>query len=156
MNSLLALSILLEATLYMDAYGDAFLELTSQISILKLAIIRFSYFFYFTIPFLFVSSLCTTFNIIIIIIFVWFLLWQAVEAAIELNLDKVEAGAQGGDNIQRGYMPVTTYSCHYILDEGFRRSISDFLIREMAQVISYNLPFTVCLFTTAFDNLISL
>ncbi|XP_057809224.1 uncharacterized protein LOC131023684 isoform X1 [Salvia miltiorrhiza] len=59
--------------------------------------------------------------------------YQAIEAAIELNLDKVEAGAQGEHKIQRGYMPVTTYSCHYILDEGFRKSISDFLIREQAQ-----------------------
>ncbi|KAL3620789.1 hypothetical protein CASFOL_035701 [Castilleja foliolosa] len=60
--------------------------------------------------------------------------YQAIEAAIELNLDKVEAGAQGEHKIQRGYMPVTTYSCHYILDEGFRRVISDFLVREKAQL----------------------
>lgn len=73
-----------------------------------------------------------------------FLLWQAIEAAIELNLDKVEAGAQGEHKIQRGYMPVTTYSCHYILDEGFRRSISDFLTRETAQVISQP-SFDICL-----------
>ncbi|XP_042008664.1 uncharacterized protein LOC121757217 [Salvia splendens] len=60
--------------------------------------------------------------------------YQAIEAAIELNLDKVEAGAQGEHKIQRGYMPVATYSCHYILDEDFRKSISDFLIREQAQL----------------------
>ncbi|XP_047937703.1 uncharacterized protein LOC125185239 isoform X3 [Salvia hispanica] len=60
--------------------------------------------------------------------------YQAIEAAIELNLDKVEAGAQGEHKIQRGYMPVATYSCHYILDEDFRKSISNFLIREQAQL----------------------
>ncbi|KAL1534939.1 hypothetical protein AAHA92_31051 [Salvia divinorum] len=60
--------------------------------------------------------------------------YQAIEAAIELNLDKVEAGAQGEHKIQRGYMPVATYSCHYILDEGFRKSISNFVIREQAQL----------------------
>ncbi|KAH6814825.1 acyl-CoA [Perilla frutescens var. frutescens] len=60
--------------------------------------------------------------------------YQAIDAAIELNLDRVEAGAQGEHKIQRGYMPVTTYSCHYILDEGFRKSISDFLARERAQL----------------------
>lgn len=60
--------------------------------------------------------------------------YQAIEAAIEFNLDKVEAGAQGEHKIQRGYMPVTTYSCHYILDEGFREVISDFLVRERAQL----------------------
>ncbi|XP_057809225.1 uncharacterized protein LOC131023686 isoform X2 [Salvia miltiorrhiza] len=79
--------------------------------------------------------------------------YQAIEAAIELNLDKVEAGAQGEHKIQRGYMPVTTYSCHYILDEGFRKSISDFLIREQAQVIScrtehFQFSICLCLFAT--------
>lgn len=59
---------------------------------------------------------------------------QAIEAAIELNLKKVEAGAQGEHKIQRGYLPVTTYSCHYILDEGFKKAIEDFLVRETAQV----------------------
>ncbi|CAA0840035.1 Unknown protein [Striga hermonthica] len=60
--------------------------------------------------------------------------YQAIEAAIELNLDKVEAGAQGEHKIQRGYMPVTTYSSHYIVDEGFRKVISDYLLREKAQL----------------------
>ncbi|XP_059648297.1 uncharacterized protein LOC132294448 isoform X2 [Cornus florida] len=60
--------------------------------------------------------------------------YQAIDAAIELNLDKVEAGAQGEHKIQRGYLPVTTYSCHYIVDEGFRKVIENFLVREAAQV----------------------
>lgn len=63
------------------------------------------------------------------------LMLQAIEAAIELNLDKVEAGAQGEHKIQRGYLPVTTYSCHYFLDAEFRKVIADFLAREAAQVI---------------------
>lgn len=63
------------------------------------------------------------------------LIWQAIEAAIELNLGRVEAGAQGEHKIQRGYMPVTTYSCHYILDQDFSKVISDFLVREQAQVM---------------------
>ncbi|XP_028804033.1 uncharacterized protein LOC114759107 isoform X1 [Neltuma alba] len=60
--------------------------------------------------------------------------YQAIEAAIELNLQTVEAGAQGEHKIQRGYMPVTTYSCHYLTDNGFRKPIEDFLIREASQV----------------------
>ncbi|KAL5993250.1 hypothetical protein ACLOJK_014173 [Asimina triloba] len=59
--------------------------------------------------------------------------FQAIEAAIELNLDKVEAGAQGEHKIQRGYSPATTYSCHYILDGGFRKAIEEFLVREADQ-----------------------
>eukprot|EP00268_Persea_americana_P055222 TRINITY_DN6402_c0_g1_i2.p1 TRINITY_DN6402_c0_g1~~TRINITY_DN6402_c0_g1_i2.p1 ORF type:complete len:134 (+),score=18.49 TRINITY_DN6402_c0_g1_i2:1288-1689(+) len=60
--------------------------------------------------------------------------YQAIEAAIELNLNKVEAGAQGEHKIQRGYLPVTTYSCHYILDDDFRKAIGNFLVREKDQV----------------------
>ncbi|KAH9331610.1 hypothetical protein KI387_003718, partial [Taxus chinensis] len=60
--------------------------------------------------------------------------YQAIEAAIEWNLSKVEAGAQGEHKIQRGYMPVTTYSCHYIRDNTFKRAIDDFLTRETPQV----------------------
>ncbi|KAI9178241.1 hypothetical protein LWI28_024258 [Acer negundo] len=60
--------------------------------------------------------------------------YQAIEAAIELDLSTVEAGAQGEHKIQRGYMPVTTYSCHYLMDEDFRKPIEDFLVRESTQV----------------------
>lgn len=59
---------------------------------------------------------------------------QAIEAAIELNLKTVEAGAQGEHKIERGYLPVTTYSCHYLIDEEFRNAIGDFLVRESSQV----------------------
>ncbi|BBG96244.1 hypothetical protein Prudu_004994 [Prunus dulcis] len=59
--------------------------------------------------------------------------YQAIEAAIELNLNTVEAGAQGEHKIQRGYMPVRTYSCHYLMDEGFRKAIEGFLVRESTQ-----------------------
>ncbi|XP_062225724.1 uncharacterized protein LOC133924277 isoform X2 [Phragmites australis] len=60
--------------------------------------------------------------------------YQAIEAAIELNLSKVEAGAQGEHKIQRGYLPVTTYSCHYFSDPGFAAAIGNFLAHETAQV----------------------
>ncbi|KAF3961930.1 hypothetical protein CMV_013500 [Castanea mollissima] len=60
--------------------------------------------------------------------------YQAIEAAIELNLSTVEAGAQGEHKIQRGYMPVTTYSCHYLINTSFRKAIEDFLVRESTQV----------------------
>lgn len=72
---------------------------------------------------------------------------QAIEAAIELNLNKVEAGAQGEHKIQRGYLPVTTYSCHYLLDDDFRKAIGDFLVLETEQVRTvYMFHFYVQLF----------
>lgn len=46
----------------------------------------------------------------------------------------MEAGAQGEHKIQRGYLPVTTYSCHYFKDPGFGAAIGNFLARETAQV----------------------
>ena len=56
--------------------------------------------------------------------------YQAIEAAIERGLDRVEAGAQGGHKLARGYEPVRTWSAHWIADPGFREAVSDFLERE--------------------------
>jgi predicted N-acyltransferase len=56
--------------------------------------------------------------------------YQAIEAAIELGLERVEAGAQGQHKIARGYAPVQTTSAHWIADPGFREAVADFLERE--------------------------
>jgi predicted N-acyltransferase len=56
--------------------------------------------------------------------------YQAIEAAIELGLARVEAGAQGQHKIARGYAPVQTTSAHWIADPGFREAVADFLERE--------------------------
>jgi predicted N-acyltransferase len=56
--------------------------------------------------------------------------YQAIEAAIELGLERVEAGAQGQHKIARGYEPVQTTSAHWIADPGFRKAVADFLDRE--------------------------
>jgi predicted N-acyltransferase len=58
--------------------------------------------------------------------------YQAIEFAIERGLARVEAGAQGEHKIQRGYLPVETWSAHWIRDPGFRQAIADFLKRETA------------------------
>jgi len=60
--------------------------------------------------------------------------YQAIEAAIAMGLDRVEAGAQGGHKIARGYEPVETVSAHWIADPGFRGAVADFLERERAGV----------------------
>jgi predicted N-acyltransferase len=41
-----------------------------------------------------------------------------------------EAGAQGEHKIQRGYLPVPTYSAHWIAHGGLRAAVADFLDRE--------------------------
>lgn len=56
--------------------------------------------------------------------------YQAIDAAIALGLKRVEAGAQGSHKLARGYEPVQTYSAHYIVHEGLRRAVADFLERE--------------------------
>jgi predicted N-acyltransferase len=60
--------------------------------------------------------------------------YQAIEYAIANRLGTVEAGAQGEHKLARGYVPVTTYSSHYISDPALRRAIADFLSRERAYV----------------------
>ncbi len=56
--------------------------------------------------------------------------YQAIDAAIELGVSRVEAGAQGQHKIARGYEPVQTTSAHWIADPGFRKAVADFLDRE--------------------------
>jgi uncharacterized protein len=60
--------------------------------------------------------------------------YQAIEFAIAHGLKRVEAGAQGPHKIQRGYLPVPTYSAHWIPDTGFRRAVAQFLAREREMV----------------------
>jgi predicted N-acyltransferase len=60
--------------------------------------------------------------------------YQAIDFAIQNKLARVEAGAQGEHKLARGYMPVTTYSAHYIADLALRRAIADYLKRERAYV----------------------
>ncbi len=55
---------------------------------------------------------------------------QAIDAAIELGLARVEAGAQGEHKIARGYVPVLTHSAHFIPDPGFRKAVAQFLEHE--------------------------
>jgi predicted N-acyltransferase len=50
------------------------------------------------------------------------------------GLKRVEGGAQGPHKLQRGYLPVPTYSAHWIPDPGFRRAVASFLAREREMV----------------------
>jgi hypothetical protein len=60
--------------------------------------------------------------------------YQAIEFAIARGLKRVEAGAQGEHKLLRGYLPVPTYSAHYIAHAGLRRAIADYLCREREAV----------------------
>ncbi len=56
--------------------------------------------------------------------------YRAIDYAIGHGLARVEAGAQGPHKISRGYLPVHTYSAHWIRDTGFRDAVEEFLKRE--------------------------
>lgn len=62
--------------------------------------------------------------------------YQAIDLAIERGLPCVEAGAQGGHKLARGYEPVQTHSAHWLADPGFRAAVADFLERESEGVAS--------------------
>ena len=56
--------------------------------------------------------------------------YQAIEAAIEHKLKKVEAGAQGEHKLARGYEPVTTHSAHYLIHPGLKHAVNEYLTKE--------------------------
>ncbi len=60
--------------------------------------------------------------------------YRAIDFAIRRGLTYVEAGAQGEHKIQRGYLPVETYSAHWIANPGLRDAIANFLEQERRQV----------------------
>jgi predicted N-acyltransferase len=60
--------------------------------------------------------------------------YQAIDAAIARRLQRVEAGAQGEHKLARGYVPVTTWSAHFLPDPAFRAAVAEYLERERAAV----------------------
>jgi hypothetical protein len=63
--------------------------------------------------------------------------YRAIDFAIEHNLTRVEAGAQGEHKIQRGYLPTPTYSAHHIAHPGLRRAVAEFLVEERAEKLAH-------------------
>jgi uncharacterized protein len=60
--------------------------------------------------------------------------YQAIDFAIAHGLARVEAGAQGEHKLARGYLPVETYSAHWIADPGLKRAVERYLKQERAMV----------------------
>ncbi len=61
--------------------------------------------------------------------------YRAIDFAIENRLGRVEAGTQGPHKVQRGYLPVDTFSAHWIADPGLREPVRDFVRREARQIL---------------------
>lgn len=60
--------------------------------------------------------------------------YQAIDYAIEHGLKYVEAGAQGTHKLARGYLPVTTYSAHFIANRGLSAAVENYLEQEREAV----------------------
>ena len=60
--------------------------------------------------------------------------YQAIDFAIENNLKRVEAGAQGAHKLARGYMPTHTYSSHWIANNSLAEAVSNYLDQERQHV----------------------
>jgi uncharacterized protein len=56
--------------------------------------------------------------------------YQAIDEAIARGLSRVEAGAQGGHKLARGYVPVSIWQGNWIANLGLRAAIEDYLVRE--------------------------
>jgi len=62
--------------------------------------------------------------------------YQAIDYALANGLKIVEAGAQGGHKLARGYQPVETRSIHWIAHPGLREAIEQYLEQERRAVAS--------------------
>jgi predicted N-acyltransferase len=56
--------------------------------------------------------------------------YQAIDEAIARGLSRVEAGAQGGHKLARGYVPVPILQGNWITNPGLRTAIDNFLTQE--------------------------
>jgi uncharacterized protein len=63
--------------------------------------------------------------------------YQAIEAAIELNLAAMEGGAQGEHKMARGFLPSVTTSAHWLAEPAFADAVQHFLDRESAGMDNY-------------------
>lgn len=64
--------------------------------------------------------------------------YQGIEFCIEKEMQKFDPGVQGEHKIKRGFLPVETYSAHWIGDLRFKSAIDDFLLREREHILDYN------------------
>jgi len=67
--------------------------------------------------------------------------YQAIDYALAHGLKRVEAGAQGGHKLARGYRPVLTHSAHAFAHPGLAAAVGDYLFRERAEIAAVQAAF---------------
>lgn len=60
--------------------------------------------------------------------------YQGIDYCINHELNRFEPGAQGEHKIARGFLPIRTWSAHWIANEEFRSIIGDFCRREQQEM----------------------
>ena len=63
--------------------------------------------------------------------------YQFIDYSIRHRLRHFDAGAQGEHKVPRGFVPIKTWSVHWLRDAGFRRAVADFLARETVAIDRY-------------------
>ncbi len=63
--------------------------------------------------------------------------YRTIDYCIAAGLRRLDAGAQGEHKLARGFVPVRTWSAHWIRDSGFRSAIKDFLDHERSALEHY-------------------
>jgi hypothetical protein len=63
--------------------------------------------------------------------------YQAIEFCIENRLALFEGGAQGEHKLARGFLPVVTWSAHWLAQPRFAQAVEDFLRRETGGIAGY-------------------
>ncbi len=78
--------------------------------------------------------------------------YQGIDYCINHKLDRFEPGAQGEHKIARGFLPVRTWSAHWITHEDFRSILGDFCQREQ-QIIDQECRELMALSPYRIDNI---
>ena len=63
--------------------------------------------------------------------------YQAIEFAIEREINVIEGGAQGEHKMARGFLPSGTWSAHWLAHPQFADAVERFLAREAAGIAGY-------------------
>ncbi|MGR8918365.1 MAG: GNAT family N-acetyltransferase [Gammaproteobacteria bacterium] len=63
--------------------------------------------------------------------------YRTIDFCIEHGLARLDAGAQGEHKLSRGFVPVKTWSMHWLRDDGFRSAVGDFLDHEHQALEQY-------------------
>ncbi len=63
--------------------------------------------------------------------------YQTIEYCIQHKLAILDAGVQGEHKLDRGFQPVSTWSCHWIKHTGFQEAIKEYLTRETPDIDTY-------------------